>query len=67
VHWQWLRTWSQPGALHPRHTVVDNRLVQWAKRQGYRVNERTVKDAGEMKRLAAMGVDAIITSRPEVF
>jgi glycerophosphoryl diester phosphodiesterase len=66
VRWRWLRAWVQPGALHPCHTLVDDTYVQWAKGQGYRVNVWAVKDADEMRRVVALGVDVIITSRPEI-
>ncbi len=46
--------------------MVDERYMQWAKRRGYEVNVWTVDDPDDMRRLAALGVNAIITNRPDV-
>jgi glycerophosphoryl diester phosphodiesterase len=64
--------WTRWGAVmryaarHPKHTLVDARYIAWAQRYGYRVNVWTVDDPDEMLRLTALGVDAIITDRPDV-
>jgi glycerophosphoryl diester phosphodiesterase len=46
--------------------VVDKvALAGWHKR-GYRVHPWTVNDRAEMRRLATLGVDGLITDRPDV-
>jgi len=62
------RAWSlplvRPDALHPEHTMVDERLVRWAHRHGLRVAAWTVDETQEMERLIRLGVDMIITNHP---
>jgi len=43
---------------------VNQRMVQWAHRNGYQVNVWTVDDPQMARRLADWGVDGIITNRP---
>lgn len=62
----WFRGLVRPHALHPHYRMVDERYMQWARRQGYEVNVWTVDDPEGMRRLAALGVNAIITNRPDV-
>lgn len=63
------RAWLAPLAphefRHPHHTLVDERLMVWARREGYRVNTWTVDEPEEMRRLLALGVDGIITDHPD--
>jgi glycerophosphoryl diester phosphodiesterase len=64
--------WTRFGGLlryaarHPKHTLVDASYLDWAARYGYRVSVWTVDEPDEMTRLAALGVDAIISNRPDV-
>lgn len=51
-------------ADHPAHSLVDERLMEWARRKGLRVNVWTVDDPAEALRLMRLGVSAIITNRP---
>lgn len=53
-------------ADHPLHTLVDESLMQWARRKGLRVNVWTVDDPAEAQRLLRLGVHGIITNRPGV-
>ncbi len=62
----WLRPLARPTAVHPKHTMVDARLVRWAHGKGYAVNTWTVDFPAEMKRLAGLGVDMIMTNKPDV-
>ncbi|MHB1446019.1 MAG: glycerophosphodiester phosphodiesterase [Acidimicrobiales bacterium] len=52
------RGWS---ALHPHHRAVTAELVAAAHAQGLAVNTWTVNEPDEARRLAAIGVDAVIT------
>ena len=62
----WLRPLAQPMAMHPKHTMVTSRLIAWAHRKGYKVNTWTVDDPGEARRLADLGVDSVMTNKPDV-
>jgi glycerophosphoryl diester phosphodiesterase len=47
-------------------TIVDRRFVECAHRRGLHVHVWTVNDAMAMDRLLAMGVDGIMTDRPDL-
>lgn len=51
-------------ARHPRHDMVDEGYMNWARAQGYYVNVWTVNDVDRALRLKALGVNAIITDAP---
>jgi len=52
-------------AIHPRHPIVSGRLIKAAHAQGLQVNVWTVDKPERMRKLAALGVDGIITNFPE--
>ena len=62
----WLRPLAHPTALHPHYSMITREFVAWAHGKGYKVNTWTVDDPGEMKRLIELGVDAIMTNKPDV-
>jgi glycerophosphoryl diester phosphodiesterase len=62
----WLRPLALPDALHPEHTMVDRRYIHWARARGYRVNVWAPDSRSDLDRLVGLGVDAIITDRPDV-
>jgi glycerophosphoryl diester phosphodiesterase len=49
-----------------RLTVVDRRLIATARRRGIEVHVWTINDAEQMRQLIDLGVDGIMTDRPEV-
>lgn len=51
-------------ALHPRHDAVVADVVNDARAAGMTVNVWTVNDVDDARRLAAIGVDVIMTDRP---
>jgi len=57
---------ANPDALHPEKHLVTQEYMRWARDRSYRVNVWTVDEPAEMKRLIALGVDGIITNRPDV-
>jgi glycerophosphoryl diester phosphodiesterase len=62
----WIRHLIRVDALHPHHPDANDRYVQWAHKQGYRVNVWTADDPGDMWQLMRRGVDVIITNRPDL-
>ncbi|MCC6166399.1 MAG: glycerophosphodiester phosphodiesterase [Caldilineaceae bacterium] len=61
----WMTPILQPEALHPHHTLVNADLVAWAKSISCAVNTWTVNDVEEARRLAALGVDTLISDVPD--
>lgn len=62
----WLRFLAAPHALHPEHTMVDEAYMQWARSNKYTINTWTVDEPSAAVRLAAIGVNALITNRPDL-
>jgi len=61
----WAAPLLQPTALHPEAALVDAAAVAGWQARGYAVNVWTVDDAAELRALAALGVDGVITNRPK--
>jgi glycerophosphoryl diester phosphodiesterase len=60
----WAAWLVRPTALHPQAQLVDAvALAHWRAR-GFAVHTWTVDDPAELRALAALGVDAVITNRP---
>jgi glycerophosphoryl diester phosphodiesterase len=53
-------------ALHPEWELVDRALVERARALGLAVRVWTVNDENELRRLARLGVDGLITDVPDV-
>lgn len=53
-------------AVHPRWSLVTEQLVEQAHARGQQVNVWTVNEPDAMRRMAALGVDAIMTNFPHV-
>jgi len=51
-------------ADHPHHLLVDEEYMAWARSRNLRVHVWTVDDPHEARRLAKLGVHALITNRP---
>jgi glycerophosphoryl diester phosphodiesterase len=49
-----------------RLTIVDGRFVRAAHRRGLDVHVWTVDDAGEMRQMLALGVDGLMSDRPDL-
>jgi glycerophosphoryl diester phosphodiesterase len=52
-------------ALHPHYRLVHAAMVEMARSRGYAVNAWTVNEAGDMREMLALGLDAITTDHPE--
>lgn len=62
-HGRWL---AQPHAYHPFWEIIDRAAVEREHQRGLAVNAWTCNEPEGMRRLAALGVDAIMTDRPDV-
>jgi glycerophosphoryl diester phosphodiesterase len=62
----WLRPVANPTAMHPKYSMIDERFVKWARSKKYKINTWTVDDPNEMRRLIGLGIDAIISNKPNV-
>jgi glycerophosphoryl diester phosphodiesterase len=63
---RWLAFLSRPDALNPSLRMATQEHVRWAKSKGYRLYVWTVDEEPEMRRLIALGVDGIITNKPDL-
>ncbi|MBX3013278.1 MAG: hypothetical protein KF832_17295 [Caldilineaceae bacterium] len=62
----WFTPILNPEALHPVHSLVTAELIAWAAARGRAVNTWTVNDVAEAQRLAALGVDVIMSDVPDL-
>jgi glycerophosphoryl diester phosphodiesterase len=62
----WLRPLLRPEALHPYYEMIDAEVVRRAKERGTRIHTWTVDDPGLMWKLTRLGVDLIVTNRPDL-
>jgi glycerophosphoryl diester phosphodiesterase len=60
----WLARVIRPQALHPERVLVNAAAMTRWRARGYEVNVWTVDVPDEVRRLAALGVDAIISNDP---
>lgn len=66
LRWQLFRPLAHPHMFHPQWRAVTPALVEREHRRGMRVNVWTCNDPAAMRRLVAMGVDSIMTDRPDL-
>jgi len=62
----WLAPFVPHEARHPESSMVTAQTMRWYRAHGLRVNVWTVDDPAEMRRLIELGVDGIITNKPDV-
>ena len=60
-----LARWLHVDAIHPHIEQVDAEMVNRAKARGLMINTWTVNDPNEVKRVKALGIDAIMADDPE--
>jgi glycerophosphoryl diester phosphodiesterase len=60
----WALPWLRPFSANPQDLLCDTEAVRRWHARGYRVNVWTVDAPDDLRRLAAAGVDAIITNDP---
>jgi glycerophosphoryl diester phosphodiesterase len=52
--------------MHPEYPMVDEAYMAWARSRKLPVRPWTVNETDDMRRMIALGVDAIITDAPDV-
>jgi glycerophosphoryl diester phosphodiesterase len=57
---------AQVPVRHGRLTIVDRRLITAAQRRGIEVHVWTIDDAAQMHHLIDLGVDGIMSDRPDI-
>lgn len=62
----WLRPLVHATAMHPHCSMIDAKFVVWARSKNLKINTWTTDAPAEMKRLIDLGVDAIMTNKPDV-
>jgi len=65
MHWGVTRRYCRADGLHPDLEMVDEAYLARARKLGMPVRVWTVDDEADMRRLIALGVDAIITNVPD--
>jgi glycerophosphoryl diester phosphodiesterase len=65
MQWGLTRRYSRADGIHPEAAMVDVAYVAWASKQRLPLRVWTVDDEAEMRRLLALGVDAMITDVPD--
>ena len=66
MRWGLTRRYSRADGIHPEAVMVDAPYVAWASRVGLPLRVWTVNDEPEMRRMVALGVDAVITDVPDL-
>jgi glycerophosphoryl diester phosphodiesterase len=61
----WAARLLRPSAMHPDRLLVDARAVRRWHARSFAVNVWTVDDPAELRLLATLGVDGLITNRPK--
>jgi len=65
MRWGLTRRYSRADGIHPEAMMVDAAYVAWATKHCLPLRVWTVDDEAEMRRLLALGVDAVITDVPD--
>jgi glycerophosphoryl diester phosphodiesterase len=66
MRWGLTRRYSRADGVHPEALMVDAAYVSWARNARFPVRVWTVDDETEMRRMIALGVDAVITDSPDL-
>ena len=53
-------------AHHPHFSIVNGAYMRWARQHRYRVNVWTVNEPEDIQRMRDLGVDAIMSDRPDL-
>ncbi len=61
----WMTDVIAPQAIHPEYRLVDAETIAWGRAHGCQVNTWTVNDVADAGRLAALGVDVLMTDVPD--
>jgi glycerophosphoryl diester phosphodiesterase len=65
MQWGLTRRYSRADGIHPEAAMVNAAYVAWAHKHSLPLRVWTVDDEAEIRRLLALGVDAVITDVPD--
>lgn len=65
MRWDLTRRYSRADGIHPEAVMVDAAYVSWARKAGLAVRVWTADDVATLRRVMALGVDAVITDVSE--
>jgi glycerophosphoryl diester phosphodiesterase len=66
LRYGWFMAGLTHEARHPQDSIIDVGFMHWARQHNYRIHTWTVDDPNRIRELRDLGVDAIITNRPDV-
>ena len=62
----WMTAVIAPEAIHPYFQLIDAETLVWGRAHGCQVNTWTVNEIEDARRLAALGVDVLMSDVPDV-
>ncbi len=62
----WMTAIIAPEAIHPEYRLIDAETMAWGRAHGCKINTWTVNEVDDAHRLAALGVDVIMSDMPDV-
>jgi glycerophosphoryl diester phosphodiesterase len=66
LHGFWFRWLTRPAELHIDETMATQKYVRWAQSKNYKIVVYHPDDPEPMRRYLAMGVDGIMSNKPDV-
>ncbi|MBP7961321.1 MAG: hypothetical protein KBG20_04795 [Caldilineaceae bacterium] len=61
----WMTAIIAPQAIHPEYRLIDAETMAWGRTHGCNVNTWTVNEIEDARRLAALGVDVLMSDVPD--
>ena len=62
----WFRWLTRPREIHPAHQMLTPKFAAWAHANKFSLTPWAIDDPNEMKRVIALGVDGIMSNKPDL-